>query len=367
MTLNKKGLIGKMKNKEFFEAVAAMAAERGVPVEALYDAIAKSIISSVKKDYGDRENIFCDIDPEKEIFRIYVKKIIVETVTDPFEEISLEDALKKKSRKKYKVGDTFEIEIDTKNVTRISAVKGKHLIRQNVREEEQERKRQELQDKNQELVTCKVIRIDPETKDAQVEFGKVTETLPRSEQLPNDSFREGQYIKVYVTGVTEGNRGPRARVSRTHVGLVRRLLEIEVPEIMDGTVEIKNIAREAGSRSKVAVYSSDENVDPVGACIGQKGQRINNIVDTLGGEKLDIINYSDDPADYVSAALAPADVIEVEILSEEEKSCKVIVPNNQLSLAIGNKGQNARLAARLTGWKIDINPEFEEPVINFDE
>ena len=189
----------------------------------------------------------------------------------------------------------------------------------------------------------------------------------RSEQLPTDNFKEGDLIKVYVADVKDATKGPRATISRTHPGLVRRLLESEVPEIFDGTVEIKAVSREAGSRSKIAVYSSDENIDPVGACIGQRGARVNKIVDLLGGEKLDIVKYSDDPAEFVAAALAPADVISVTILSEEEHSCRVVVPNNQLSLAIGNKGQNARLAAKLTGWKIDINPETEEPVINFDE
>ncbi len=360
-----KGLTGKMKNAEFFDAVAAMAQERGVPVDALYEAITKSVITSVKRDYGDRDIVFCDINPEKNTLKIYIKKRVVETVTDEIEEITLEDA--KKIRKRINVGDTIDIELNTKAVSRIAAVKGKHLLRQNIGDAETERKRQELQEKNQELATCKVIRVDPDTLDAFLEIGKVVERLPRSEQIPTDRLREGEYVKVYVTDVVEGTKGPKAKISRTHPGLVRRLLEVEVPEIVDGTVEIRSIAREAGSRSKIAVYSADENVDPVGACIGQRGQRINNIVDALGGEKLDVINYSDDPAEYVAAALAPANVISVEILSEDERSCRVIVPNNQLSLAIGNKGQNARLAAKLTGWKIDINPEFEEPVINFDD
>ncbi|MBQ6468248.1 MAG: transcription termination/antitermination protein NusA [Clostridia bacterium] len=354
-----------MKNSEFFEAAQAIAAEKGVPVEAIYDAIAKSIVTSVKRDYGDRDIVFCEIKPEKNTLRTYVAKRVVETVEDPIEEVSLEDAQKKKKR--IKIGDTLEIEIPTKDVSRIAAVKGKHLLRQNIGDAEQERKRIELQDKNREIATAKVIRVDRDTKDALIEIGRVVERLPRSEQIPNDDFEEGDYIKVYISDIKEGTKGPKAMVSRTHPSFVRRLLELEVPEIVDGTVEIKSIAREAGSRSKVAVYSADENVDPVGACIGQKGIRINHIVDTLGGEKLDVINYDDDPANYVAAALAPASVISVEVLSEDEKSCRVTVPNNQLSLAIGNKGQNARLAARLTGWKIDIKPEYEEPVINLDD
>ncbi len=354
-----------MKNAEFFEAVAAMAREKGVSKEAIFDAISKSVITSVKRDYGDKDIVFCEIDPEKTTFRVFLRKTVVEEVTDPDSEVSLEDAQKK--RKRIKVGDTMDFELNTKSVSRIAAVKGKHLIRQNVGDAEQERKREELQSKNQEIATAKVIRVDPVTLDAQIEIGKIVERLPRAEQLPNDNFKEGDTVKVFISDIKEGTKGPKAMVSRTHQGLVKRLLEIEVPEIFDGTVEIRSISREAGSRSKIAVYSSDENVDPVGACIGQKGARINRIVEALGGEKIDVITYSDDPAEYVAAALAPAKIISVEILSESERTCRVTVPNNQLSLAIGNKGQNARLAARLTGWKIDIKPEFEEPVINFDD
>ena len=257
-----------MKNSEFFEAAKAIAEDKGVPVEAIYDAIAKSIVTSVKRDYGDKDIVFCEVNPEKNILRTYVAKRVVETVEDPIEEISLEEALKYKKR--IAVGDTLELEIPTKQVSRIAAVKGKHLLRQNIGDAEQERKRAELQDKNQELATAKVIRVDQDTGDALIEIGKVVERLPRSEQLPTDSFKEDDYIKVYISDVREGTKGPKAMVSRTHPGLVRRLLELEVPEIVDGTVEIKSIAREAGSRSKIAVYSADENVDPVGACIGQK-------------------------------------------------------------------------------------------------
>ena len=355
-----------MKNSEFFEAVEAMAHEKGVPAEILFGAISKSIITSIKKDYGDREDvILVDINPEKQTLKTFYRRTVVSEVEDPIGEISLEEA--QKLKKRIKIGDFIDKEINTKEISRINAVKGKHLIRQNVNDAETERKRAELQDKNQELATAKIVRVDPETKDAFVEIGKVVERLPRNDQIPTDDLVEGDYVKVYISDIKESPKGPRAIVSRTHVGLVRRLLEIEVPEIADGVVEIRSVAREPGSRSKIAVMSTDANVDAVGACIGQKGARINRIVDELGGEKLDVVNYSDDPAEFVAAALAPADVIAVEILSEDEKSCRVTVPNDQLSLAIGNKGQNARLANRLTGWKIDIKPEFEEPVINFDD
>lgn len=353
------------KNNEFFEAVSLMAKEKGVPEEVLFDAITKSIVTSVKRDYGDRDIVFCDIDPEKGKMKVYIRKRVVEVVEDEFEEITLEQA--QRFKKRALVGDVVDLELDTKEVSRIAAVKGKHLLRQNIGEAEQERKRQELQDKSQEIATAKVVKVDPGTLDALVEIGRIIERLPRSEQLPTDKFNVDDIIKVYITDVKEGTKGPKASISRTHPGLVRRLLEQEVPEIHDGIVEIKSISREAGSRSKVAVFSSDPNVDAVGACIGQKGSRVNSIVDTLGGEKMDVINYSEDPAAYVAASLAPSDVISVEILNLEEHSCRVTVPDDQLSLAIGNKGQNVRLAARLTNWKIDIKPEHEQPVINFDD
>lgn len=353
------------KNNEFFEAVSLMAKEKGVPEEVLYEAITKSIITSVKRDYGDRDNIFSEIDAEKGKLKVFIRKRVVDVVEDEYEEITLEQA--QRIKKRALVGDVIDIELNTKEVSRIAAVKGKHLLRQNIGEAEQERKRRELQDKAEQIATAKVVKVDPGTLDALVEIGKIVERLPRSEQLPTDKFEVNDIVKVYITDVKEGTKGPKASISRTHPGLVRRLLEQEVPEIHDGIVEIKSISREAGSRSKVAVYSSDPNVDAVGACIGQKGSRINSIVDTLGGEKMDVINYSEDIAAYIAASLAPSDVISVEILSEAEHSCRVTVPDGQLSLAIGNKGQNARLAARLTNWKIDIKPEHELPVINFDD
>lgn len=354
-----------MKNKEFFEAVAAMAEEKGVPEEALYAAIEKSIITSVKRDFGDRDIVGCEINKEKSTIKVFLRKTVVEVVDDPISQFSLEQAQAK--RKRAKIGDVIPVELNTKDVSRIAAVKGKHLLRQNIGDAEQERKRTELHEKNQEIASVKVVKVDPDNRDVIVELGRITEKLPRSEQLPNDNFKVNDIVKVYISEVKEGTKGPKALFSRTHPGLIKRLLELNVPEIQDGTVEIKSISREAGSRSKVAVYSANSDVDAVGACIGQKGNRVNLIVDELGGEKLDIITYSDDPAEYVSAALAPSKVISVEVLSMEERSCRVTVPNNQLSLAIGNKGQNARLAAKLTGWKIDIKPEFEEPTINFDE
>ncbi len=356
-----------MKNKEFFEALKLLAKEKNIDMEVLCDGIQKAIVTAVKRDYNNKDIVFCEIDSDKSDMRVFVRKNVVNEIDDPDTDLTVDQA------RRYKAtalpGDIIEIELETKEVSRIAAEKGKHVLRQGIREAEHGRMREEFQSKNQEIVTAKVSKIDPATGDATVEIGKLEERLPKSEQLPNDNFKEGDLIKIYIVDVKESARGgPRATISRTHPGLVRRLLESEVPEIFDGTVEIKSVSREAGSRSKVAVYSSAEDIDPVGACIGTRGTRVSKIVDLLCGEKLDIVCYSDDPAKFVAAALAPADVISVTIDEDVERSCRVVVPNSQLSLAIGNKGQNARLAAKLTGWKIDIKPENEtqESLLNFD-
>ena len=355
----------KMNNSEFFEAVRLLGKEKNIPEDALLEGIQRAIVTAVKRDYNNKDIVFCEIDAQEKTIRVFVRKNVVTEVLDPDEDMTVEQA--QRFKKNAIAGDIIEIELETKEVSRIAAEKGKHILRQAIREAEHGRIKEEFQNKNQEIVTAKIVKIDPVTLDAVVEIGKLTERLLRSEQLPTDNFTEGDITKVYVAEVRDATKGPKATISRTHPGLVRRLLESEVPEIFDGTVEIKSVSREAGSRSKIAVYSADENVDPVGACIGQRGARVNKIVELLGGEKLDIVRYSENPAEYVAAALAPADVVSVTVESEEERSCKVVVPNSQLSLAIGNKGQNARLAAKLTGWKIDINPETEEAVINFDE
>lgn len=354
-----------MSNKEFFEAVKLLSVEKNVPIEVLLEGIQRAIVTAVKRDYSNKDIVFCEMNPDKNTLRVFVRKNVVNEIVDPDEDLLVEQA--KRFKATAIAGDIVEIELETKEVSRIAAEKGKHILRQVISEASKNQLYAEFQNKNQDIITVKVARVDPVTQDAFVEIGKITERLARTEQLPTDNLKEGDLVKVYISDVKDAAKGPRATISRTHPGLVRRLLESEVPEIFDGTVEIKSVSREAGSRSKVAVYSADENVDPVGACIGQRGARINKIVDQLGGEKIDVVKYSENPAEYIAASLAPADVISVTIINEEEHYCKVIVPNNQLSLAIGNKGQNARLAARLTGWKkIDINPETEEETINFD-
>lgn len=356
-----------MNNNEFFEAVRLLGKEKGLSEQSLCEGIQRAIVTAVKRDFNNKDIVFCDIDPEKKSIRVFVRKNVVTEICDPDEDLLVEQA--QRYKKNALPGDIIEIELETQEVSRIAAEKGKHVLRQGIREAEHGQLKEEFASRNQEIVTAKVNKIDPISGDAFVEIGKLEERLPKSEQLPTDSFREGDLIKIYIVDVREGTKNvPKATISRTHPGLVRRLFESEVPEVFDGTVEIKSVSREAGARSKISVYSSDENVDPVGACIGPRGARVGKIVDLLGGEKIDIVKYSDNPAEYVGAALSPADVISVEILSEAERSCRVVVPNGQLSLAIGNKGQNARLAAKLTGWKIDIKPETEQEdsVINYD-
>lgn len=342
-------------SKEFFEAVKMLEAEKGIPADYLYEKISAAIVVAAKHDYNGKDIVHCDIDEEKQKIKVYVRKNVVEEIEDPDTDLTLEQA--QAIRKSAKVGKTIDIPLKTKDFGRIVAQTAKHVIRQGIREAERGQMLQEFKSKNQELVTAKVERIDPVTGNATLEIGKNQTVLPKSEQVPGEVLTEGQSIKVFIVDVKENGKGPKIMISRTHPGLVRRLFEQEVPEIYDGTIEIKSVSREAGSRTKIAVYTKDEDIDPVGACIGPKGQRVSNIVEVLGGEKIDIVNYSDDPAQFVSAALAPSDVCSVEILDESAKTCRATVPDDQLSLAIGNKGQNVRLAVKLTGWNIDIKPE----------
>ena len=340
---------------EFFEALKLLAKEKGIDVDYLLERISNAIVVAVKKDFGGKENIFVVMNPETNEFSVTIRKAVVEEVTDPDEELTLDQALQ--YTKRAKIGKTIDIKLDPKRFGRIAAQSAKHVIRQGIREAEKNQQVLEFQRRKQELVTAVVTRIDPRSGAATIQVGKGETVLPKSEQMESDNIVEGAHIKVYVVDIKETEKGLRALVSRTHAGLVTRLFENEVPEIFDGTVEIKSVAREAGSRTKMAVLSHDENVDAVGACIGQRGIRVANIVEELGGEKIDIVEYSDDPATFIAAALAPAKVLGVEMDPEGAKACRVTVPDAQLSLAIGNKGQNARLAVRLTGWKIDIRPE----------
>ena len=352
-------------NAEFFEALAMLEKERGLPADYLLEKIKNAIVIAVKKDYEvEDENVSVVIEPDQGKFSVSLLKTVVEEVEDPASEISLEEAQQKK--KSCKAGDEYAIPLKTKDFGRIAAQTAKHVIRQGLKEAERSQMYAEMQSKAHEIISAVVTNIEPVKGIVTLELGKGgVATLPRNEQVAGEELREGQHVKVYVVDVMETERGPRMMISRTHPGLVKRMFEMEVPEIFDGTVEIKAISREAGARTKMAVWSKDENVDPVGACIGPRGQRVANIVEELGGEKIDIVRWSEDPAQFISAALSPATVVGVELLEGDTKSCRVTVPDHQLSLAIGNKGQNARLCARLTGYNIDIRPESgyygEEP------
>ena len=341
--------------KEFFAALKFMEEEREIPQKYLAEKIENAIVVALRKDYGTNENVTCIIDPEKMVFSVTVRKTIVDEVMDPACEILAEDALAI-DRKAVQNG-FVDIKLNPKQFGRIVAQTAKHVIRQGIREVERNQTLAEFQDRNHELLTAVVQQIDPVTGNANVTIGKTETVLPKAEQVPEEELREGDHVKVYVVDVKETEKGPKVMISRTHPGLVKRLFETEVPEIFDGTIEIKAVSRQAGSRTKLAVWSADAEIDAVGACIGQRGARVNNIVEELKGEKIDIVKYSDDPASFIGEALSPAKVLSVEVISDNPKACRVTVPDSQLSLAIGNKGQNARLAAKLTGWKIDIRPE----------
>ncbi len=341
-------------NKEFFEAVKMLEEEKGISSEYMYDKIKAAIISATRNSYGNRDNVVCDIDPENQTMSVYVRIAVVDEVEEPNAEMTLEQARNYDAN--AQVGDFVEIALEPKKFGRIVAQTAKSVIRQGIREAERELATKEFQNRHQEVVTAKVNIVYPDTGDASIEIGRANAILPKNDQIPGETLTPGQLIKVYVASIKEENGTSYANISRRHPGLVKRLFETEVPEIYDGVVEIMSVSREAGSRTKIAVNSHDENVDAVGACIGPRGQRVSNIVEILCGEKIDIVRYSEEPEKYISAALAPAEVLSVMVDESGAKACRVIVPDSQLSLAIGNKGQNVRLAAKLTGWKIDIKP-----------
>ncbi len=342
-------------NAEFFAALKLMEEEKGIPQKFIAEKFAEAIVVAARKDYGGNDIVSCVIDPENQIFTVTARKEIVDVVEDSFTQISKEEAAKIDPAS-IEFG-FVEIKLDPRKFGRVVAQNSKNNFRQGVREAEKGQTLAEFQSHNRELVTALVQKIDPKTGNAILTIGHTEATLPKLEQVPDEVISEGDHIKVYVVDVKETEKGPRIMLSRTHPGLVKRLFETEVPEIFDGIVEVKSISRQAGSRTKIAVYAADPEVDAIGACIGPKGSRVNKIVEELAGEKIDIVKYSDDPVEYISESLSPAKVVSVDILSEEPKTCCVRVPESQLSLAIGNKGQNVRLAAKLTGWKIDIHPE----------
>jgi N utilization substance protein A len=340
-------------NSEFFAALDELEQKRGIPKAYMLEKIEAALVAAYKKEYGNNTNVRVQIDENKKDVRIFQQKAIVAEVEDPETEISLEEA--KLRNKRSTVGKILEFELKPKNFRRLSAGAARSVIIQAIREAERKIAQDAYEAKREEIITATVSKIDEETGDVIIFTGNGNARLRQAEQIPGEVLSIGQKIKIYISEVNREARGPLVTISRAHPGLVRRMFELEVPEIQDGTVSIKGIAREAGSRTKIAVHSNDESVDPVGSCVGAKGMRINTILGELGGEKVDIIKYSDDPAEYIAAALAPATVDSVTMLGE--KTAHVVVKADQLSLAIGREGQNARLAARLTGCKIDIKPE----------
>ena len=350
-----------MKCEEIFVALAMLEKERGIPQNFMMGKIIQALTTAYKRDHEGVENVIVDVDEEKHDLKMFVQKEIVEVVENPGTEISLEEA--KKLSAKNELGGIVNIPVSNVDFGRIAAGNGKQVIIQGLREAEHGMIYDEFNSKQHEILTGTVMRIDNRTGNVGLRIGQGNESteavLTLNEQIPGEVLHEGQMVKVYLVEVRRSTRGPQVLISRTHPGLVKRLFELEVPEIYDGTVEIRSISREAGSRTKMAVWSADEEVDPIGACVGPRGGRVNAIVEELRGEKIDIIKWNEDPAAFIAAALAPADVVDV-MLAAEGKSCRVIVPDDQLSLAIGKEGQNARLAARLTGYKIDIKPESFE-------
>ena len=360
-----------MNPAEIFAALALLEKERNIPQSFMMDKIIQAITTAYKRDHDGVENVIVDVDEEHQTLKMYVQKNVVdeEDYVDPANEMTLAEA--KALSAKYEIGDIVNIPVDNTEFGRIAAGNGKQVIIQGLREAERGQVYDEFNSKQHEILTGVVTRIDPRNGNVSLRIGTGTEStealLMAGEQVPGEVLTEGMHVKVYVVDVRRSTRGPQILISRTHPGLVKRLFELEVPEIYDGTVEVKSIAREAGSRTKMAVWSNDENVDPIGACVGPKGQRVGSIVEELRGEKIDIIKYSEDAAAFIAAALAPADVVDV-WMADEGKACRVIVPDDQLSLAIGKEGQNARLAARLTGYKIDIKPEsYKDPEDGVDE
>ncbi len=348
-------------NAEFFNAIEDIEREKGIPREYMFDKINQAMLAAFRRDNPDAaDNVVVDIDEDKKKIEMYVITDVVEVVENPAIEMTEDQA--KKVSKRAKVGMQIRVPVDTKEFGRIAAQSAKQVIIQGIREAERGLIYDEFTSREHEILTGEVSRIDPRSGSVSMKISSNSEytdaLLTVNEQIRDEVLIEGKRIKVYVIEVRKSTRGPQVLISRTHPGLVKRLFELEVPEIADGTVEIMSVAREAGSRTKMAVWSTAPDVDPIGACVGPRGGRVASIVDELGGEKIDIVKYSETPEEYVAAALSPADVVSV-TMDEDGKSCRVIVPDNQLSLAIGKEGQNARLAAKLTGIKIDIKPESE--------
>ncbi len=341
-------------NGEFLQAMDEIAREKGIAKEVLLDAIEVALVSAFKKNFGTSQNVKVLIDSQTGEVDVFALKTMVEKVENDLLQVSADDI--KKTNRKYSIGDIVDVKVTPKNFGRIAAQTAKQVVVQRIREAERGIVFEEYISKENELVTGIIQR--KEKNNIYIELGKTEAVLGSNEQTSGEVYNVGDRLKTYIVEVKKTTKGPQIMLSRTHPGLVKRLFELEVPEIKEGVVEIKNISREAGSRTKMAVYSHDPNVDAVGACVGQKGQRVQVIVDELRGEKIDIIEWNENSSIFVASALSPAKVIEVN-LNKDTNSARVIVVDSQLSLAIGKEGQNARLAAKLTGWKIDIKSQSQ--------
>ncbi len=335
--------------QEFLNTLHELAKERGIDPEILFEAIETALITAYKRNFGSAQNVRVTLSRETGHYHVYAIKRVVEDPEDEIEEISLAQA--RTLKPEYEIGDIIEIEVTPADFGRVAAQTAKQVVVQRIREAERGIIYEEFSSRESDIVSGLVERV--ENRNVFIDLGKTVAVLTPPEQIPTESYQHGDHIKAYIVEVKKTTKGPQIVVSRTHPGLLKRLFELEVPEIQEGIVEIKSVAREPGNRSKIAVWSNDPEVDPVGACVGLKGMRVQAIVDELGSEKIDIVKWNEDSAKFIANALSPAKVVSVAV-NEEEKVSRVVVPDYQLSLAIGKEGQNARLAAKLTGWKIDI-------------
>ncbi len=349
------------KAKEFMEAFREIGQEKGIDTEVLFDAIEAALVSAYKRNSSE-QNVRVSLDRVTGAYHVYAIKDIVEEPENEVTEMSLAEA--RKINPDYEVGDTIEIEVTPADFGRVAAQNAKQVVVQRIREAERGIIYDEFSNRESDIITGVVQRIEGKT--VFIDLGRTEAVLSPNEQIPGEEYQHGERIKAFIVEVKKTSKGPQIVVSRTHPGLLKRLFELEVPEIQEGIVEIKSVAREPGMRSKIAVYSSDEAVDPVGSCVGHKGLRVQAIVDELRNEKIDIVKWNEDPAKYIANALSPAKVISVSA-NEEEKISRVVVPDTQLSLAIGKEGQNARLAAKLTGWKIDIKSESQAEAEGYED
>ncbi len=343
-----------MVNKDFFKALDDLESEKKIDKDTFIKTLETALTSAYKKMYGEAKSAMVKLYPERNTIKIYSYKTVVAEVEDPDKQISLADA--KLSKKSSKVGDIVAVEETTKDFGRIAAQTAKQVVMQKLREMERQTAANELSEKEDELLTTIIKRVDGDTVYVQIAGTNTEGVMMKNDQIPGDKFNVGDRVKVYVKKIKDSYRGPQVQVSRSNIGFVRKLFELEIPEIANGDVKIKNIARDPGNRAKVAVYTEKQNVDAVGACVGNRGTRINTIVNELNGEKIDLVEYSSDPLEYIARALSPAKVLSVET-NDSLNMAQAIVPDDKLSLAIGKFGQNVRLAAKLTGWKIDVKPE----------